>query len=147
MADVVLKITSSPLRSVMDVCALEALWTKSPKLHLSVMVILKLKSRPVSQGENKPPTVVCALVIGMSLSVFALSSVVFSMACHRCGLFWKAFGIVCLIVVIWNAVRFAMWASKVGYLHNVDWRSADLVTARNHRSRAFAGIQHISGMC
>ncbi|KAK7687159.1 hypothetical protein QCA50_009662 [Cerrena zonata] len=31
---------------------------------------------------------------------------------YRCGLFWKAFGIVCLIVVIWNAVKFALWAAK-----------------------------------
>ncbi|OBZ67196.1 hypothetical protein A0H81_12872 [Grifola frondosa] len=27
-----------------------------------------------------------------------------------CGLFWKAFGIVCLILAGWQAIRFAMWA-------------------------------------
>ncbi|KAH9940419.1 uncharacterized protein BXZ73DRAFT_98855 [Epithele typhae] len=27
----------------------------------------------------------------------------------RCGLFWKAFGIVCLLLVGWQAVKFAIW--------------------------------------
>ncbi|KAI0081317.1 hypothetical protein K474DRAFT_1636080 [Panus rudis PR-1116 ss-1] len=30
----------------------------------------------------------------------------------RCGLFWKAFGIVCLIFLTWNAIKLAMWAAK-----------------------------------
>ncbi|CAL1707388.1 unnamed protein product [Somion occarium] len=29
----------------------------------------------------------------------------------KCGLFWKAFGIVCLIFIAWYAVKLAMWAA------------------------------------
>ena len=30
-----------------------------------------------------------------------------------CGLFWKAFGIVCLLFLGWQAIKLAIWATKV----------------------------------
>ena len=31
----------------------------------------------------------------------------------RCGLFWKAFGIVTLLFLGWQAIKLAIWAVKV----------------------------------
>lgn len=37
-------------------------------------------------------------------------------ALSRCGLFWKALGIVCALFLGWQLVQFAIWMVKVSHI-------------------------------
>ena len=34
----------------------------------------------------------------------------------RCGLFWKAFGIVCALLLGWQLIQFVIWMVKVSHI-------------------------------
>lgn len=75
------------------------------------------KSQELGQSASVARIAVFAAVFGMFLSCRHMRKrTQQSLRVHiSCGLFWKAFGIVCLIFFVWQSVKLVWWLVTVGH--------------------------------